>query len=46
MPYDARVFKVMIASPGDVDAERQITRDVLNEWNYTHSESSCRPAAP
>ena len=23
MPYEARVLKVMIASPGDVSAERQ-----------------------
>jgi hypothetical protein len=38
MPYDARVLKVMIASPGDVAAERQAVRDVLTEWNHIHSE--------
>lgn len=38
MPFDARVLKVMIASPGDVSAERQIVRDVLVEWNHVHSE--------
>jgi len=38
MPYDARVVKVMIASPGDVSTERQIVREVLNEWNCIHSE--------
>jgi hypothetical protein len=26
----------MIASPGDVQAERDIVRDVLNEWNSVH----------
>lgn len=38
MPYEARVLKVMIASPGDVSAERQTVRDVLTEWNHMHSE--------
>jgi hypothetical protein len=38
MPYEARVLKVMIASPGDVSAERQTIRDVLTEWNHIHSE--------
>src|SRR5580658_3645242 len=38
MPYDARVVKVMIASPGDVSAERQLARDVFYEWNSIHSE--------
>ncbi len=37
MPYQALVFKVMIASPGDVAKERQIIKDVLQEWNYIHS---------
>lgn len=38
MPYEARVLKVMIASPGDVSAERQTVRDVLTDWNHIHSE--------
>lgn len=38
MPYNARVLKVMIASPGDVAAERQTVRDVITEWNHIHSE--------
>ena len=38
MPYDARVVKVMIASPGDVSTERQQVREVLSEWNSIHSE--------
>ena len=38
MPYNASVLKVMIASPGDVSAERQTIRDVLTEWNSVHSE--------
>lgn len=38
MPYNARVLKVMIASPGDVANERQIARDVIAEWNHIHSE--------
>lgn len=36
--YRARAVKVMIASPGDVGAARQVVRDVLQEWNFVHSE--------
>jgi hypothetical protein len=33
MPFRANVFKVMIASPGDVDRERTIVTKTLHEWN-------------
>jgi hypothetical protein len=33
MPITATVHRVMIASPGDVQAERNVVREVLNEWN-------------
>jgi hypothetical protein len=33
MGYQATVFSVMIASPGDVPRERVIARDVIHEWN-------------
>src|SRR5688572_4352500 len=36
--YFARVIKVMIASPSDVNAERQAVKDVLHDWNTMHSE--------
>ncbi|MBO2654670.1 DUF4062 domain-containing protein [Shewanella algae] len=39
MSYEAKVFNVMIASPGDVASERTIIRDVIYEWNAVHSES-------
>lgn len=39
MAYDARILDVMIASPGDVAAERQVVRDVLNEWNVMHART-------
>ncbi len=38
MSYTATVLKVMIASPSDVVEERNIIRDVLNDWNAIHSE--------
>lgn len=28
----------MIASPSDVANERQVIRNVIQEWNFTHSE--------
>jgi len=39
MSYDARVFNVMIASPGDVASERNIAREVIHEWNAVHSRA-------
>jgi len=39
MSYDAKVFNVMIASPGDVASERNIIREMLYEWNAVHSRS-------
>lgn len=39
MSYNAKVFNVMIASPGDVASERSIIRDVTYEWNAVHSIS-------
>jgi len=37
MPFNATVYRVMIASPGDVQAERDIVRDVVHEWNAVNS---------
>ena len=39
MSYHAKVFKVMIASPGDVAEERNVIREVIHEWNIIHSET-------
>ncbi len=39
MSYGAKVFNVMIASPGDVATERTIIRDVIYEWNAVNSQS-------
>lgn len=39
MSYQAQVFTVMIASPGDVAPERAIVREVLSEWNAIHAQS-------
>ena len=39
MSYSAVVYKVMIASPSDVSAERSIVREVLSEWNVVNSDA-------
>lgn len=39
MPYDAIVYKVMIASPSDVAHERSIIREIIHEWNTVNSDS-------
>jgi hypothetical protein len=38
MSYEATAFNVMIASPGDVNVERAIVREIVHEWNGMHSE--------
>lgn len=35
--YRATVYKVMIASPSDVEQERGIVRRAIHEWNVIHS---------
>jgi hypothetical protein len=35
MPFTATVLRLMIASPGDVQTERSIVREVVSEWNST-----------
>lgn len=39
MSYQAKVYKVFIASPSDVEAERNVVRLVLSKWNDINSES-------
>jgi hypothetical protein len=38
MPFNATVFKIMIASPEDVPSERILIREVLYEWNAVNSD--------
>ena len=37
MSYQANVYRIIIASPGDVLKERQIAREVVYEWNDINS---------
>lgn len=39
MSYISIAYKVMIASPSDVDAERSTIREAISRWNDAHSES-------
>lgn len=38
MSFDAKVFKILIASPGDVENERQMIPEVIAKWNNAHAE--------
>jgi hypothetical protein len=38
MPFPAIGINVMIASPSDVEQERQIARDLIHEWNDTNAQ--------
>jgi hypothetical protein len=37
MSYQANVYQVIIASPGDVPKERQLAREIVYEWNNINS---------
>jgi hypothetical protein len=39
MAYSARVFRVLIASPSDVEEERDAVVSVIQAWNDLHSRS-------
>lgn len=38
MPTEATVYRVLIASPSDVNAEREAARDIVIEWNGAHAD--------
>lgn len=39
MPIEAKLYRVLIASPGDVADERNIVREEIARWNAMHSEA-------
>ncbi len=39
MAYDCRVYRILIASPSDVEEEREIAVRVIQEWNDLYSYS-------
>lgn len=39
MSYKAEVYNVMLASPSDVNDERQIARDIIHDWNNIHAKT-------
>jgi hypothetical protein len=39
MPYNATIYRVFIASPGDVPKERSIIRSTVVDWNSVHAAS-------
>jgi hypothetical protein len=39
MSFKGEIFRVLIASPSDLEEERQVATDAVNEWNATHSRA-------
>ena len=39
MPRKSTVYEVLIASPGDVIAERGVVVEVIDDWNASHAKS-------
>ncbi|MDC7125212.1 MAG: hypothetical protein PQJ46_06585 [Spirochaetales bacterium] len=40
MSYSATIYRVLIASPGDVEKERNQISNVISDWNCINSENS------
>lgn len=40
MAFDAKILRILIASPGDVGEERNVIPEVINDWNAINSLSS------
>lgn len=40
MSFNAQVFKILIASPGDVEEERIAIPQIISEWNNNNAESN------
>lgn len=39
MPFDSRAYRILIASPSDVEEEREIAVRVIQEWNDLHAHT-------
>jgi hypothetical protein len=42
VPFDAKVITVLIASPGDVQSERDAIADEIERWNVQHQHAATR----
>lgn len=40
MSFDAKIYKILVASPGDVEEERQAIPEIISEWNNLNSENN------
>jgi hypothetical protein len=37
VPFKAEIYRVLIASPSDLEEERQVATEAINEWNSQHA---------
>jgi hypothetical protein len=37
MAFEAKVFRILVASPGDVGEERNVIPEIINEWNAVNA---------
>jgi hypothetical protein len=38
MPFKSQTFRVLIASPSDLDEERKTAENAIHDWNHQHSD--------
>ena len=39
MPRSSIIYEIVLASPGDVKAERDVLSEVIDDWNSAHSQT-------
>ena len=40
MSFEAKVYKILVASPGDVEEERTAIPQIISEWNNANAEAN------
>ena len=38
MSFDAKIYKILVASPGDVEEERKAIPEIISEWNHINAD--------
>ena len=46
MPFKSDTYRVLIASPSDLEEERRAATDAINEWNAQHAAAEAAVLLP
>ena len=46
MPFKTETYRILIASPSDLEEERQAVTEAINDWNAQHAASESTVLLP